>query len=321
MSDCGIIAFETLIPPDKLSRLEIAQCSGVDVAELETILPAPSVSVFAPDKADWEYATEAARHLLVQEDVCPSQLGWIIYCGSGVWDKPFWSPAAKVAEQLKAKAAHCFEVVNFCNAGAMGITIAIDRVKASPGKFALVIICDRLSRLIDHNDAKLRALFNFGDSATALLIGTEQPLLRPTFCGMQTDPSWCDMYQGEYRQGRVLARRNYLRKGLLAVYVEQFSQLLERGLAQTHRSLDDITFFLINQGDIHVHKMLLAQIGLTAHRSLFNYDRDGHLGGGDIWIGLEQLFKTQQLHKGDVLALATSAMGFSWGISLFEVTR
>lgn len=157
MSDCGIIAFETLIPPDKLSRLEIAQCSGVDVAELETILPAPSVSVFAPDKADWEYATEAARHLLVQEDVCPSQLGWIIYCGSGVWDKPFWSPAAKVAEQLKAKAAHCFEVVNFCNAGAMGITIAIDRVKASPGKFALVIICDRLSRLIDHNDATLRA--------------------------------------------------------------------------------------------------------------------------------------------------------------------
>ncbi|MBN1089267.1 hypothetical protein JNO11_12070 [Pantoea sp. 1B4] len=113
----------------------------------------------------------------------------------------FWSPAAKVAEQLGATQAHCFEVVNFCNAGATGIAIATGWVNANPEKTALVIICDRLSGLIDHADSASRALFNFGDSATALLVGIECPLLTLSACDMQTDPTWCDMYQGGVSPG------------------------------------------------------------------------------------------------------------------------
>lgn len=321
MTRAGITAFETVIPPGSLSRQDIARLSGVEAKELEEILPAPALSVFAADKADWEYATEAASRALEQGAVPASRLGWIIYCGSGVWDKPFWSPAAKVAEQLGAHQAHCFEVVNFCNAGATGIAIASDRVNANPGKVALVVICDRLSGLIDHSDAASRALFNFGDSATALLIGVDQPLLTLTACDMQTDPSWCDMYQGEYREGRVLARKNSVRKGLLQVYVDMLSKLLDSSLSKAATRLDDLRFFLINQGDINVHQALLTRLGLPAERSVFNYHTNGHLGGGDNWIALRQLLAAGKLNKGDRLALATSAMGFSWGISLFEVTR
>ncbi|CAM3569842.1 hypothetical protein BS639_05685 [Rouxiella silvae] len=321
MTRAGIIAFETVIPPGNVSRQDIARLSGVDAKELEEILPAPFLSVFDTDKSDWEYATEAARRVLDQKNVAASQLDWIIYCGSGVWDKPFWSPAAKVAEQLGATQAHCFEVVNFCNAGATGIAIATGWVNANPEKTALVIICDRLSGLIDHADSASRALFNFGDSATALLVGVERPLLTLSACDMQTDPTWCDMYQGEYRQGRVFARKNYTRKGLLQVYVEMLSQLLDRSLSKTSLNLLDIRFLLINQGDINVHNALLTRLALPSERSVFNYHANGHLGGGDNWIALRQLLKTQRLQKGDMLAMATSAMGFSWGISLFEVTR
>lgn len=317
----GVVAFETLIPARSLTRQDIARHSGVDPLILTSILPAPQVSVFEDNTPDWDYATQVARSVLAQHDVQPEQLGWIIYCGSGVWDTPFWSPAAKVAEQLGAGNAHCFEIINFCNAGATGISIACDKVAARPEKMALVIICDRLSQLIDHHDPDSQALFNFGDSASAVLIGAHQPLLTLLACEMQTDPSWCDMYQGQYQQNRVVAHKKFSRKGLLHCYVDMLSMLLERSLSACASTVNEVRFILINQGDIDVHKALLTRLELPPERSVFNYHLNGHLGGGDNWIALRQLFTKDQLHAGDIFIMATSAMGFSWGISVFKVER
>ena len=258
---------------------------------------------------------------LAQRPVDVDQIGWVIYCGSGVWDSPFWSPAAKVASQLGITHAHCFEVLNFCNAGATGLAIAFDKVSANSGRMALVVICDRLSRVIDRSDAESRALFNFGDSATALLVEADDPLLTPRGHQMQTDPSWCDMYQAEHRDARTLVRKMYERRGLKQRYLDMFSRLLDVSLSEASLRLDDVRYLLINQGDLEVHEALLKRLELPICRSVFNYHVDGHLGGGDNWIALRQLFNTGRLQRGDIVAMATSAMGFSWGISLLEVSQ
>ncbi|WP_423394423.1 3-oxoacyl-ACP synthase III family protein [Burkholderia sp. LMG 21824] len=320
-SAVGVTDFETLVPAQTVSRQDLVRWSGLEPGDLDEILPASAVSVFDADIPDWRYAAQVAATVIERQAVDTKRIGWVIYCGSGVWDAPFWSPAAKVASELGLTYAHCFEVVNFCNAGATGLSIARDKVSARPGHLALVIICDRLSRVIDRSDAQSRALFNFGDSATALVVGTDRPLLTLRGDEMRTDPSWCDMYRGQLHDGRTLVRKHYERRGLKQRYIDAFVELLGLCLAGAAVAIDQLRYLLINQGDRDVHESLLKNLDLPAERSVFNYHLDGHLGGGDNWIALRQLFQAGRLRRGDIVAMATSAMGFSWGMSLLEVSQ
>ncbi|KVC59077.1 3-oxoacyl-ACP synthase III family protein [Burkholderia stagnalis] len=317
----GVTDFETLVPTGAISREDMVRWAGMAPGALDEILPAPKVSVFDAGIPDWHYAAEVAAAVIGRQAIDTARIGWVIYCGSGVWDAPFWSPAAKVASELGVEHAHCFEVVNFCNAGATGLGIARDKVAEHPEQAALVIICDRLSRVIDRADAQSSALFNFGDSATALLIGADHPLLTLRACEMRTDPSWCDMYQGQLRDGRTLVRKHYERKGLRQRYIDAFTELLGLCLSRAALALDEVHYLLINQGDQGVHESLLERLDFPAERSVFNYHLDGHLGGGDNWIALRQLLQAGRLRSGDIVAMATSAMGFSWGMSLLEVSQ
>ncbi|KVH77789.1 hypothetical protein WJ42_08090 [Burkholderia cepacia] len=317
----GVTDFETLVPASVVSREDLVRWAGLEAGALDEILPAPRVSVFDADTPDWRYAAQVAAAVIERQALDTERIGWVIYCGSGVWDAPFWSPAAKVASELGLAHAHCFEVVNFCNAGATGLSIARDKVAARPGRVAMVIICDRLSRVIDRSDAQSRALFNFGDSATALLVGADRPLLTLRGDEMRTDPSWSDMYQGQLRGGRTLVRKHYERRGLKKRYIDAFVELLGLCLSGAALAIDQLRYLLINQGDRDVHESLLSTLDLPAERSVFNYELDGHLGGGDNWIALRQLMRAGRLRRGDIVAMATSAMGFSWGMSLLEVSQ
>ncbi|MFG3404046.1 TauD/TfdA family dioxygenase [Streptomyces sp. NPDC048142] len=111
----------------------------------------------------WELAARAAR-----TGTPPHRVRQVIYAGAGVWDRPFWSPAAKVADHLGIGEAHYFEVANFCDAGAAAVWLAAQNPALGPEEYALVLVGDRLSTMVDYADPASKSLFNFGDAATAM---------------------------------------------------------------------------------------------------------------------------------------------------------
>jgi 3-oxoacyl-[acyl-carrier-protein] synthase III len=135
---------------------------------------------------------------------------------------------------------------------------------------------------------------------------------------MRTDPSWCDYYAGVYRDRGVAIRREGHRPGLGAAYLENYTALLHQTLGSLGRGIGDVAYFLINHGDQLLHERVLDELEIPLEKSVFNYDRLGHMGGVDTLIALGELAHEQRLRKGDLVLLATSAMGFSWGITALE---
>ncbi|MER5553511.1 ketoacyl-ACP synthase III family protein [Streptomyces sp. NPDC002793] len=312
----GIVDFDVCFPSATADIRDMHLVSGVPVADLAAITHTESFPVLADGEASSDLALRAASRLLDRLGTDRSAIREVVYAGSGEWDIPFWSPAARVAGELDIRNAHCYEVGNFCNAGLTAIRLAAE--SSRPGAYTLVLIGDRLSRMVDYRDPDSKALFNFGDAGAAVLLADDGCAFRVLHSAMRTDPRWSDYYHGEWRDGRVVIRRGEHRRGLATAYVENFTRLVGETLTVTGRETDEIAWFLINQGDKGMHERLMKTLGIPAERSVFNYGRLGHMGGADTLIALDDLMEEKKLREGDLILLATSAMGFSWGVTALE---
>jgi 3-oxoacyl-[acyl-carrier-protein] synthase-3 len=314
----GIVDFEFELPTSSISVQKMAQASGVSREKILEITHCESFPVLGEDEQAWELAARAGASVLKRTGVAPDRISHVLYCGSGHWDTPFWSPAAKVAHELGLENAHCFEVTNFCNASMTAVQIACDKLELGAADHVLVLIGDRLSRMLDYHDAGSVDLFNFGDSSAAILVSGCDYRLKLMHSAMRTEPHWSDYYTGAIRDGRVLIQRNGHREGLTSAYVSNFLMLAKETMSALGKNLSEVAYLLINHGDRRMHEQLLNELGLPAERSVFNYHRFGHMGGADTLIAIRDLTEAGKLCKGDLLLLATSAMGFSWGITALE---
>lgn len=314
----GIVDFDVRFPSSRVSVKEMHRASGLAVADILEITHCEEFPALGDHEQAWRLALEAGRTVVDRTGVAPADIRHVIYAGAGEWDLPFWSPAAKVADELGIDRAHCFEVVNFCNAMMTAVQIACDKLAAGGSDYALVLAGDRLSRLVDYQDADSKALFNYGDAAAAILLARDRCTFRVLHSAMRTDPSWSDYYAGELRPGGVVIRRGERREGLAAAYIENFTSLVEETMSALERRRSDVAYLLINHGDRRMHERLLQTVGLSADRTVFNYDRLGHMGCADVLIALQELTAEQRVREGDLVLLATSAVGFSWGITALE---
>ncbi|POA97399.1 3-oxoacyl-ACP synthase [Chromobacterium sinusclupearum] len=314
----GIVTPAIRYPQGRVEAKQLHLSSGAPLEEVLNITRCDGFPALAAAEQSWELAAEAAGDLLRREGIVPDQISHVIYAGTGCWDQPFWSPAAKIAQAIGIQGAHCFEVTNFCNAAWTAISLACDKLEAGRADLVLVVTADQLSRLVDRDSVDSLSLFNFGDAAAAVLVKRSEGRYRLLHSAMRTDPEWVDYYAGVWRDGKVRIERQPHRRGLAQAYLDNFAALVQRTLEALGRSLSEVRYLLINHGDEDMHRSLLERLGLSEERTVFNYHRLGHMGSADTLIALEQLEREQRLRAGDLILLASSAMGFSWGISAVE---
>jgi 3-oxoacyl-[acyl-carrier-protein] synthase III len=310
----GIVDFEVRLPGGIATVQEMQAASGLVPAEILEITHTSRFPVLGEGELAWELAAEAAQTLLKRAGVAPGDIGVVICAGSGEWDLPFWSPAAGIAAELGIDQAHCFEVTNFCNGAMAALQVAADKIDLGRTEHALVLVGDRLSQLVDYHDPESKALFNFGDAPAAILLSREGSL-ELAYSAMRTDPAWAHYYSGDIEDDRVVMRRRGHRSGLGDAYLRNFVELTNDTLSALDLPLSAVSWFLINQGDQSMHERVLTALGLPAERSVFNYHRYGHMGGSDPFIALADLRDQGRLAPGGTVLVASSGMGFTWGIT------
>ena len=317
----GIVDFEVGLPRGRVTVAGMRAASGRPEADILAWTHCSEIPVFDDAEPAWELAADLARRVLERNGVAPERVDQLIVAGSGEWDWPAWSPAARIALDLGINGAHCFEVVNFCTASVTALQIAADAIAVGRVGTALVLFGERASRGVDYTDPESVSLFNTGDAAAAILLGAGDVALELLRSRTRTDPAWCDLYVGEYEEGRVVTRRRGRQLSLAKVYLDNYQALTLEMLAALDLSIADVDHFLINQMDRRMHERLLSVLGIPAERSVFNYDRLGHMGCADPFLALAGLRDAGRLRPGDHVLMATSGTGFSWGVTAFRHRR
>jgi 3-oxoacyl-[acyl-carrier-protein] synthase-3 len=314
----GIVDLEFEFPKSRVTVEHMHAESGRPVADILAWTHCQEIPVFGEHEPAWELVSEVAQRVLERTGVRPEDIGQVIVAGSGRWDQPGWSPAAKVAAELDITGAHCFEVINFCHAGPTAMRIAADAIAAGRERYSLVLLGEQAARGVDYTDPESVSGFSTGDCAVAVLMGPEGSRFELLDVQSRTDPSWSDYYVGEYEDGRMVTRRRGRRLNLPQTYLKNFEALATTTLSTLDRTVADVRYLLINHMDRRMHERLLRNLGIPAERSVFNYDRFGHMSGGDVFIALAELHAEGRLERSDLVLLATSGAGFSWGVTALE---
>lgn len=314
----GILDFEISLPSSRITPQQIAAKSGLPEEDIRTIITCDSIPVLGADETEWELAQRAARAVLNRTRLPVTAVRTVIYAGSGQWERPFWSPAAKVAHELGIESAYCFELVNCCNAMTAAVQYACDKVTSAPDEYALVLIGDRVSTLLDYGESGDKELFNNGDAGGAILVSPSGPVAEVLGSRMRTDPSWSDYYAGAHEGDTVFVRRDGCRDGLGDAYIENFAGLTSAVLTSVGKEIADVAYLLVTHGDRRIHQRLVRELGLPESKSVFLYNQLGHMGNADTLIAMRDLMTRGRLARGDLVLHATSAVGFSWGVMAME---
>jgi 3-oxoacyl-[acyl-carrier-protein] synthase-3 len=311
----GIVDLEFEFPKSSISVPEMHRISGRSEAEILDWTVCSEIPVFGEFEQAWQLVSTVAATVLDRAGVAPGDIGQVIVAGSGDWDHPAWSPASKIAAELGAFGAHCFEVVNFCNAAAVAMQIAVDSIAAGRTRYALVLVGEQGSRGVDYADPDSLELFNTGDCAAALLLGASDVAFELLWSRSRTDPNLSDYFVGEHEDGRVVTRRRARHLKLPLTYLRNYETLTAEALSALGMDIQQIRYLLVNQVDRRIHERLMTKLGIPEGKTVFNYSRFGHMGCADTFIALAELRYEQRLRHGDVVLLATSGAGFSWGVT------
>jgi len=314
----GIIDLEVAFPAGRRTVREMHELSGRPVADILAWTHCPEIPVFGPDEQAWELQADIARKVLDRAGVDPSEVGQVIVGGGGDWDRPSWSPAAKIAAELGVTRAHCFEVLNFCSSSSAALQVASDAITLGRTRYALLLFGERVARSIDYTDPESVSLFNVGDAAAAVLLGPDDVRFDLLHTQTRSEPTWSDFLSGEIDGDRMVIRLRGRRRGISALYLERYQDLVREALHTLGLTPDDVDHFVINQVDRRMHERLLDSLGIPARRSVFNYHRLGHMSSTDPFIGLCDLRDAGRLGDGDLVLLATSGFGFSWGVTVLR---
>lgn len=311
----GIVDFAVAFPEGRITVDEMRERSGVSVAEILEVTHCAEFPALDENEHAWELAAQAGADALERTGTDPEHIGRVIYAGAGYWDAPAWSPAAKVADELGIDQAHCFEVTNFCNALTLGLRLAVEGLVPGAPERTLVVAAERFAGAVDRRDPDSKALFNFGDAATAAVVAESDYAFAYLGASARTDPQWCDYFVGDYHVTGVHTRRRGRRKGLADAYVQNYVALTGETLKLVGSDLADVRYLLVNQNDREVQERLLDELGLPPERTVFNHARYGHMGCSDTLIALRGLTDEGALADGDLVLLATSGAGFSWSVT------
>lgn len=317
----GISGVAVALPRAIMTARDMAQLASVPEAEILDSTGVRQKPVLSASESIIELAVHAARRALLRAGIEGKDVDYVAFTSAGTLGRRLWSPAAKIQRAINAQGAFSFEITNGCNAANLGLEIATSVLRKSLSKrVALVVNADALSKVVNYRDPKQKCLFSFSDAAGAVVLkrGEERNQLL-SFCA-STDAEFVDHLF--IPPGEDLISMNDDEEEdqrLSAAYREMYPKMIRTAVAEAGASLDNIRWIFMNQGDHRLGRRMSESLQFPLERIYRSYENYGHLGGCDVFFGLNEIQSQGLVKQGDLVVMASSAVGFSWGASVVRI--
>jgi 3-oxoacyl-[acyl-carrier-protein] synthase III len=324
----GITSIGYYIPSGVLTSEEMAKLTNLPEFVFTEKIGIEKKPIADKDEHPSEMGTKAALEAIRKAGTSASEINLIAYCGAGDYDYRFWSPAAKIQDNLGAENAFAFEVKNFCNSGNLGIHICRNMLLTdSDMSYALVVCSDKLSVLLNYSDVDCLSTFIMADGAAAAILKKGEQNNEILSYHAMTNGKLADFLKVPLggtmfplSDTEINSELSYLKvtdpkgleKVLSDVYLENYKQVIHKSLNKSGYSINDVDFIFTNQVKKSLSKQILESLSLTDDQTCNSLTEYGHLGAVDTLFCLGKTLEKNKIKPGNLVVLASSAAGFSW---------
>ncbi|MDR3310395.1 MAG: ketoacyl-ACP synthase III [Oscillospiraceae bacterium] len=217
------------------------------------------------------------------------------------------------------------DVNSACTGFVVALKTAHSLLADAPGKLALVVGCEMLSRVTDYGDRSTCVLF--GDGAGAAVIrrepdgvfafdsgargGTEYLSCRAGYLGnspfvVRTADKDCD---GIHMNGGEVFR----------FAVETASASVARVLGLAEVALGSVKRFIFHQANRRIIDAIARRMGIAEEKCFVNIERYGNTSSATCAIALDELLRSGAASRGDGLIMSAFGGGLTYASLYFEI--
>jgi len=327
----GIAAIACYVPPASVSAEEIAAAAGLPPEVLTEKIGMRRKPMAARAEQPSAMALTAARDALRRAGLQARDLDFIVYAGSAPQDYLLWSAASKLQHSLRAERAFAFELAQGCNVMNLGVHLARELLLGDARlQHALVASADKYSAFLDYTRPQDLSLFHLADAAGAVLLRRGEPTNRLLAYAQITDGSFADHVSIRIggtaepcgpdagRQVFSVHDRAELDHLLSEVYLRNYLSVIRTALARSGRAAEEVDFLFTNQVKASTMAAILDALRIPATKTLRSLEDHGHMAAIDTVFALGRCLDQGRIQPGDLVVLASSAVGFSWAALVLQ---
>lgn len=175
------------------------------------------------------------------------------------------------------------------------------------GRYALVIGCEVLSRMVDPTDRTTCVLFGDGAGAAILELAEDVPFAvtlgaRGSEAIRVGGPAACDT-----------APITMDGKAVFRFAVETMPRCLQTVLERSQKTLADLDWVVCHQANSRIIDHCIKHLHAEPSKFYKNMDRHGNTSAASIPIALHEMVENDLLHPGQTLACIGFGGGLTWG--------
>ena len=253
-------------------------------------------------------AIAAAKQALERSGLAPADIGC---CICATLSAPDATPS--VACQVQAALTlpeNCpaLDVNAACSGFLYGTAVARGLLATMGGRYALVVGCEALSRLMDPADRSTCVLF--GDGAGAAIFElTAGPVPFAVMLGARGDAAI--HAGGPSRTGSAPITMDG--KAVFRFAVDALPKCLHAVLEETGRTLDDVDWVVCHQANSRIIDHCVRALQADPAKFYKNMERHGNTSAASIPVALNELAESGKLQPGQLLACIGFGGGLTWG--------
>jgi len=329
-----IIGTGAFLPPRRLTNDDLAQ--GLDTSDewirshtgigarhlAEEGWATSDMALKAGAKAlAWAYGDQSLEEAALRLDIIIAATATPDYVGIP-------STACLVQGGLGAKNAAAFDLAAGCTGFIYALETAAGLLSLGERKAALVIGAETLSRFIDWEDRGTCVLF--GDGAGAVVL---EKTLEPGGGGvcrsiLGADGSGAESLifrrggsRNPFRAGETIEKGICLSMKGQGVYnfaVKALTETLERLLEAEGLQLEDLAWIVPHQANARIVQAAAHRLHIPLEKFFINIEEYANTSAASIPIALDELNRSGQLHRGDLIATVGFGGGLTYGGSLIR---
>jgi len=277
-----------------------------------------------PEEATSDLACQAARRALAAAGVEPAELD-LIAVGTITADRVTPSTACILQDRLGAPRAICFDFQAACTGLLYGLELAhglMDRRRTCAK--ALIIGAEKMSMLTNWHDRNTCVLF--GDGACALVLARAESGAEVLATRLASNGEYSDILlvpAGGSRQPltpeNISANLQYLvmqGQEVFKLAVTAMTDACRGVLADAGVGIGQVRWLIPHQANLRIIKAIGNRLGIADERVYCNVQRYGNTSAASIGIALDELVRSGQVKRGDLILLTAFGAGLTWGATL-----
>ncbi len=261
-------------------------------------------------------AIRAAQQALERSGLGPEEISCCI-CATLSAPDATPSVACQVQRALHLpEGCPALDVNAACSGFIYGTAAANGLLATLGGKYALVIGCEALSRLMDPKDRSTCVLFGDGAGA-AVFERTESNAPFAVTLGARGDDAI--HAGGPSRTGSSPITMDG--KAVFRFAVDALPKSLDRVLQKTGLNLDDLSWVVCHQANSRIIDHCVRHLNADPAKFYKNMDHHGNTSAASIPVALNELAESGQLLPGQTIACIGFGGGLTWGGAIFQYRK